>query len=200
MNLKNMKILYVFSFVLLGLIILSPTFFTLFPIPKGEGFSELWLLDSNHLIVTESLEVILNRQYSMFLGVRNQMFDLQYYRLYVKLLNQDEALQEMVIMAPISSEPIFEYRFVLSNNETWNENFTFAFKDVSFEEENIRKISVLSINNNDIDMDKILVKDEDSGKFYCKLVFELWIYNSTASIFQYHNHFIDFWITLENQL
>lgn len=199
MNFENIRLLYVFSCIGLGLLILLPTFFAVFPFPEGEGFSELWLLGSNHMIESGRLDVLLNTRYSVYLGVHNQMPGLEYYRIYVKLLSKSEAFQETGTGIPISLEPIFEYRFVLSSNETWEENFAFIFKDVTFEE-NLSRISNLSINGNDINVDKILIQDNNSNEFYCQMVFELWIYNSTTSVFQFHNHFVEFWMNMEKQM
>lgn len=199
MNFENMRLLYVFSCIVLGLVILSPSFFVVFPIPEGEGFSELWLLDSNHIIESGIFEVFLNEQYTINLGVNNQMLGLESYIVYVKLLNQSEAFQEIGTGIPVSLKPIFEYRFILSNNETWEETFEFIFENVSFEEDTGR-IFNLSINGNDIAMDKILTKDNKSDEFYCQMVFELWTYNSTVSVFQFQNNFVGLWMSMNRQL
>lgn len=199
MNLANIKILYVSFCIMLSLIILLPIFFAFFPFPEGKGFSELWLLGSNQMITSGTLDVLLNNQYTVNIGVRNQKLGLQYYKLYAKLRNQSEVSQEMSDGVPSSSDSIFEYRFFLNSNETWEENFIFIFKDVSFEE-NISRISNLSINDNDVNMDKILIQNDDTGDFLCQMIFELWIYNYTASFFQFHNHYVGFWLNLVKQI
>lgn len=195
MNLENIRLLYFFSFIVLGLIIFLPTLFILFPLPEAQGFSEFWLLGSNNMIEDGRLNVLMNEEYTVFLGVSNQMSSLEYYRVHVKLLSESESLQEIGRGFPVSQESLFEYRFVLSSNETWEKNFTFNFEDVSFDG-NIAVISALSINGNDINMSKILIQDNSNNEFHCQFVFELWIFNSALSVFQFHNHFVGLWINI----
>ena len=199
MNLENAKLLYVVSCILLGLIILLPTLFALVPLPEGERFTELWLLGPNHIIESGAVNVLLNNPYTFYLGVGNHMGGLEYYTVFVKLRSQSQAFQEMVTELPSSLEPVFEHRLFLQDNETWEKDFSFSFKNVLFED-NVSRVLLLSINGNDVSMDKILVRDEADGGFYCQILFELWIYNSTISAFQYHNRFVEFWINIKSQL
>lgn len=195
MNLENARLVYVVSCVLLGFVILLPTLFAVFPLPEDESFSELWLLNSNHMIGSGAMNVLLNKPYTVYLGVGNQMGDLEYYTVYVKLLDSSEGLVETGSMLPSSSEPIFEYNLFLMNNEIWEKPFVFSFENVSFEGD-VARVSLLSINDNDVSVDTTIVQDASDGGFYCKMLFELWIYNSTISTLQYHNRFVHFWINL----
>jgi hypothetical protein len=194
-NLENARLVYVVSCVLLGFLILSPTLFAVFPLPEGERFSELWLLDSSHMIESGALNVLLNKPYTFYLGVGNQMGDLEYYTIYVKLLGPSEGLQETGSNLPSSAESIFEYNLFLRNNETWEKPFVFSFENVTFEND-VAHLSTLSINSNEIGVDTTVVQDASDGGFYCKMLFELWIYNSTISALQYHNRFVQFWMNL----
>ena len=199
MNLQNLKLFYILSCVLLGLIILSPTFFAAVPFPESEMFSELWLLGSNHMIENGSLNVVLNRPYSVYLGVGNHMAGLEYYKVFVKFRSQSQAFNETGTVLLSSLKPIFEYRLFLKNNETWEKDFMFSFENVSFEG-NVSRVSMISINGNDVNLDNILVRDELDGGFYCQMFFELWIFNSTISDFQYHNRSVWFWLNLDQML
>jgi hypothetical protein len=194
-NLENAKIVYVVVCVFLGFIILAPTLFAFAPIPQGEKFSELWFLGPNRMIVTGTLDVLIGKSYLVYLGIGNHMGGLEYYTVYVKLRNQSEAFQEAAIKSPSSLEPIFEYRLFLGNNETWEKDFVFSFEDVSFDE-NLARITMLSIDGDDVSADAIITKDETDSRFYCQILFELWIYNSTISALQYHDRFVGFWINL----
>jgi hypothetical protein len=194
-NLQNAKLFYVISCSLLSLIILLPTLFAIFPLPEGEKFSELYLLGPNHMIESGALDVSLNKPYTFHLGVSNHMGGLEYYTVLVKLRSQSQAFKETVAELPSSLEPVYEYRLFLSNNETWEKDFVFSFVNVSFEE-NISRVLLLSINGNDVSVDEILVLDEIDGGFYCQMLFELWITNSTSLASQYHNRFVEFWINI----
>lgn len=174
---------------------MTPTLFTVFPLPESEGFSELWLLGTNHMIETGSLTAILNKPYTVYLGVSNHMNELKYYTVSVKLRNHSQALEEQASEFPSQLESVYEYPLFLMNNKTWEEPFVFSFKTVSFEQ-NMSRISMLSINDKDVRVDKILTRDEVGGRFRCQLLFELWIYNVKISDFQYHNRSVWFWVNL----
>lgn len=199
MNFKEVKLFYVLSCILLCIIILSPISFAVFPLPESERFSELWLLGPNKMIETSPLNVVLSKLYTTSLGVSNHLGGLQYYIVSVTLRNQSQAFQEMGSLLPSSLEPIFEYRLFLKNNETWENDFIFSFEKVSFEE-NVSRVLTLSLNGNDVNVDKIAAQDKSDGEFYYQLFFELWIYDSKISDFQYHNRSVWFWLNLTNEL
>jgi uncharacterized membrane protein len=198
MDLERAKLFYAFSCIMLGIIILSPTLFALVPLPEGEKFSELWLLGSNHMIENDAFNIRLGETHSFYLGVNNHMNDLEYYKVYVKLRNQTEASQETSAKLPVSSEPIFEYRLFLRNNETWTRPFTFSFESISLED-NISRVSRLSIDGNNISLDKVVARNNASGRFLCQMLFELWIYNATTSSFQNHDRSVWFWLNIIEQ-
>jgi uncharacterized membrane protein len=195
MNFENIKLLYVFSCIILSFIILSPILSSIIAFPEGESFSELWLLQSNHVIESGSLNVSTGKSNTVYLGVANHMGKLEYYKVYVKFRLQNEPLPNSVTEMHSPLEPIFEYHLFLPNNGTWEEEFSFSFKDVSFER-NISQVSTLSINDRDLNMEKIVVWDENNMGFYCQMFFELWIYNSITSSFQFHNRYVSLWLNL----
>jgi uncharacterized membrane protein len=195
MNFKNAKIFYGFLCFVLSLIILSPLLFSFISIPEGKDFTELWLLGSNHEIETDPLIIFERTPFTVYLGVANHMGDLEYYKIYVKLRHQNETLPDREKKLSSSLEPLFEYRLFLSNDETWEKKLLVSFEDVKFEG-NISRVSRLSINGYAVNMDKIVAWDETSRGFYCQLFFELWVYNSTTSDFQFHNRYVSLWINL----
>lgn len=197
MNLENAKLFYIISCVFLGFVILAPALFAVAPLPGGESFSELWILGENHVLGSGTLNVLINTPYTVYLGVSNHMGSLEYYTVYVKLRSQAQAFQENGTPEPSSLESIFQYRLFLENNETWEKDFTFSFEKVSFEQ-NESRVSLLSINDNNVSVDTTGVRDESDGGFYYQLAFELWIYNSTTSAFQYHDRYVSLWLKLIN--
>lgn len=195
MNFENAKLVYLGSCIILGLIILAPSLFTFYSFPEGERFSELWLLGSNNLIESGVVDILERESYSLSLGVFNNMKDLKFYKVDVKFRNPSEPLPDSVAGLPSPLESVFEYYFFSRNNETWEDEFRFSFEDILFED-NIFRISRLSINDRDIKVDKIVLWDEKSNGFYCQFFFELWIYDSTISDFQFHNRFVSIWLNL----
>lgn len=195
MNFENLKLFYLFSCILLGLVILSPTLFEAFPFPEGDHFTELWLLGENHMIESGDFFVTTNNSYSVHLGVLNNMRDLEFYKICVKFRTQSDPLPDRLNELPSPLEPLFEYYLFLENNEIGEKEFRFSFENILFEEKDLR-ILELSINGYDVGMDKIVIWDEKSNGLYCQFFFELWIYNSKTSSFQFHNRYVSFWVNL----
>ncbi len=195
MNLDDTKLFYFLFCTVLGFVIFLPTLSAIITLPSGEDFSELWLLGPNHIIENESFDISTTTPFSVYLGVANKMGALEFYRIYVKLGNLSDPLPNRADGLPSPLQPIFDYNLLLENGEESEREFIFSFEDVLFEE-NVCRISRLSINGNDVQVDKTVVWDEVNGGFNCPLIFELWIYNITTSDFQFHNRSVWFWITL----
>ena len=195
MNFRQIKTVYTFFCILLCLIFIAPTLFVTIPLPNSESFSEMWLLGDNNMIETGAFNILLTEPSTVYLGVANHMDKLEYYTVYVKLRNQSQALRETSPQLPSPIKSIFAYHLFLTNNEPWETPFTFSFETVSFEG-NISRISTLSINGKEVSVNTTLARDTISGHFRCQILFELWIYNSTISGFQYHNRSVWFWINL----
>jgi hypothetical protein len=195
MNFGNLKLLYVFSCVALCLVIFSPTLMTVVSSPKGELFSEMWLLGSDGMTEGYPFVVSVNEVYNIRLGVGNYMGSLEYYTIYVKFRNQAEPFPNSNAALPSSLEPIFEYRVFLGNNETWEKTVSFSFEDVSFDG-NVSGVSNLSIDGHPVSVNKTAVLDAEDGLFYYQLFFELWIYNTETASFEFHNRFVWLWLAL----
>jgi hypothetical protein len=198
-NFGDVKLLYVFSCVALSLIILSPTLAAAVTFPGGEQFSELWVLGPGRMLEGYPFNVSAGEFYKVYLGVGNHMGSLGYYRVYVKFRNQSEPLPNSTAGLPSPLEPIFEYNVLLRNNETWEREFSFSFEGVSFEG-NVSRVSKVLAGGYAVDVDKIAVWNATNNGFYYELFFELWIYNTTVSGFQFHNRWVGFWLNMSRQL
>ena len=194
---ENIKLFYMISCVLLGLIILSPTLFSVIPLPEGEGFSELWILGSNHMLEGYPYEVSPGITYHVFLDISNQMGYLEYYLVRVSLRNQSEPMPDNLAGIPSGLPTAYEYRVFLPNNATWENEFSFSAEAVSFNG-NTNRISKILIDSQPVEVDKTAVQNEEDNGFYYELFFELWIYNSTISAFNFHNRSVGFWIKLNS--
>jgi hypothetical protein len=197
-NFGEGKLLYVFLCMVLGLIILSPTLAAVIPFPSGERFSELWLLGPDRVLEGYPFNVSVGEMYKVYLGVGNQMGDLNYYRVYVKFRNESEPSPNSTAGLPSPLEPVFEYNLFLRDNATWEKELSFSFDGVSFEG-NICRISKVLVSGNSVDVNKVVVWNETSSVFYCQMFFELWIYNATVSGFQFHNRWVGLWLNMSRQ-
>jgi hypothetical protein len=194
-NFADVKLVYVFSCFVLGLIILSPTLFALIPSSKGEQFSELYVLGPNRMLKNIPSSVKANSLYTVYLGVGNHMGQSESYLIYAKLRNQTEPLPDSNVGEPSSLVPVFEYRMVLSDGEVWEKEVSFSFEALSFDG-NVSRVSGLSIDGHSVSVDKIAVLNEEKNGFFYQLFFELWIYNATRSSFEFHNRSVGFTLNL----
>jgi len=87
----------------------------------------------------------------------------------------------------------------LGDDENSEEEIILSFENMSFDGDTCR-ISRLSIDDRDVLVNKIVRRDELEGEFYCQLIFELWIYNTTTFNFQFHNRAVWLWLNLNNSI
>ena len=195
MSLKDLKHLYIFSCIMLGLIILSPTLAMVLKLPGGDKFSELWVLGPGLMVKDYPFIVSANKVYKICLGVANHMGDLEYYLVYLKFGNQTEALPNLLNGNPSGLEPSFEYNIFLSENQNRAMDINFSFPEISFEG-NVCKIIDIMIDNREFSAKKSISWDEEYNGYFFQIFFELWRYNVTAENFQYDNRFVCLWLNI----
>jgi hypothetical protein len=196
---ENARRVYIFICVVLCLILLLPTVAVTVPFPEGQRFSELWILGPTHMMEGYPFNVSIGANYHVFLGVGNHMGGLEYYSVRVKLRNQSEPMPDDSAGIPSGLPSVYEYRLFLQNNAIWETEFSFSFSGVSFEG-NVGRISTIMIDGYPVNVNKITTQNEGDNGFRYELFFELWIYNSTISAFQFHDRSVGFWINMTEQL
>jgi hypothetical protein len=195
----DLRLLYVSSCVLIGLLVLSPTLELYIRLPAGESFSELYILGPEHMAKDYPSNVRANETYKIFLVVGNHMGGLEYYLVYVKLRNQSEPLPDSVNGTPSALEPIFEFRSFLGDNQTWETEVLFSVEGFSAAG-NVSKISRVVIDDSAISVDKEAVWDAENKGFYYQIFFELWLYNAAASSFGFNQRFVHLWLNVTSSL
>ena len=195
MKLANLRILYLISCGALCLIVLSPTIDLISPFPEGERYSELYVLGPTHLMEGYPFNISAGISYNFYLGVGNYMQDLKYYSVRVKFRNQSDSGPDSLSGSASSLAPFLEYRIFLRNNESWEREIVFSLNDVSYNG-NVSRVSNILVDGYSYDVDKTAVRDEVASGYHYQLFFELWIYNSAISAFQYHNRFVGLWLNI----
>lgn len=195
MNTGELKLYYVLSCVALSLIILSPAVINVVRFPAEEAFSEIWILGADHILGNVPSSITSNTIYTVYLDVGNHMGELKYYAILAKIRNQSEPLPDTTIGNPSPLKPIFEYRLFLENNGISERKFDFSIKQVSFIG-NTSKISQMSVNNDNVNLDSTGIWDSERHGFYYQLFFELWLYNSTVESFEFNNRYVQFWFNM----
>ena len=199
-----MKLVYVFSCVVLCLVILLPTLMAVvsywgIDFQGGEEFSELWILGPNHMAEGIPLTVSASQPYHVYLGVGNHLGELEYYAIRVKFANQAEAEGYTEEGLPSPLEPICEYRLFLKNNQTWEMDFAFSFEDVSFDG-NVSTVSRLVVDGYSVAADEVANWDAAKNGFFYMLIFELWIYDRGSLGFKYHDRSVGMWLNMSAPL
>lgn len=170
-------------------IVLLPAL-NLLGIPKNEEtFSELWLLGPEHKAENYPFNVSVNEDYTLYVGVGNQLGESSDYAVYVKFGNQTQQLPNSTTAEPSPLLPLYEFRFVLSDGKVWEAPLTFAIEYILLQQ-NLSLVQSVSINGMVFPVNYISTWDSDRNGFYFQMFFELWLYNTTSSNFQYHNSFV----------
>jgi uncharacterized membrane protein len=186
LNFKNIKIFYAFFCAALCVIILLPTLSLFVSYPRTEKFSEIWLLGSNHSLGDYPHNISPGETYNVFTGIGNLMGDLEYYLVTVELRNKTDTSTIFVANPLDTSFSLFEYRAFLADSNTLEKEVSFSFDIVSFEN-NVSKISQLTINGRSLKIEKTAMWDTTINGFYYQLFFELWTYEKISGGFTSHD-------------
>jgi uncharacterized membrane protein len=189
MKLENYRLFFLTIGIIGLLFIASPTLIELIPIPSGEQFSELYILDSDYLTDNYPYNIEVGQNYSIYIGVGNRMGAPAYYVLYVKLLNSSNQLPNTQTGVSSSEKAIYEYNFAVDDNQTWETILSFSISQGSITTSQAI-INNLAINDSKIDVNKSALWDSNSLNYPYKLLFELWVYNTQQDIIEYNNRYI----------
>jgi len=191
MSLREVRAAYVACFVFLGLIILSPTLAMVLSFPNGERFSELWILGPEHKAENYPFIIKANQTYSVFLGIGNHMGDLEYYKIYAKFGNESEPLPDAENGTPSPMAPIYEYRVFLNEAQVWEREVNFSLVGLPFKKY-VYKVEYLKMDDVILAVNKTLTRNLHAKHYYCRLFFELWMYEPVLEDFQYQKRFVRF--------
>jgi len=190
---------YKVAFAAIGLIgtllFASPTLGLVLHLPRGEKFSELWVLGPRHMAEDYPFDVKAGISYSVYVGVGNHMGSSAYYVVYMKFRNQSEPLPNATAGTPSPLPPLYEYRVFLQDGKSWETPLTFLFSGVSFVA-NYCTVESLIINGVAFRVDKSVSWDAEDSGYYYQLFIELWIYNAESGTFQFHNRFVSVWLNM----
>jgi len=195
-HIEEYRALFIVCSLVLMLVAVVPALSLVIRIPSGsERFSEFWLLGPAHTAENYPFNVSVNEQYSLFVGVGNQLHSSSYYMVYVKFRNQTQQLPNSTTSEPSLLPPLYEYRFVLSDGEVWEAPLTFTIENVLVQQ-NFSLVQNVSINGIVFPVNCTSTWDSDRNGFYYQMFFELWLYNTTSTSFQYHNRYVSLWLNM----
>ena len=191
---------YRLVFVTVGLIgvllIATPALSGAIPhLPGGAQFSELYLLGPNNTAENYPFNIAVGQNYSVYVGVGNQLGSSAYYVLYVKLGNETDPLPNNTLGTPSSLQPLYEYKFSIQNGMNWESPLNFSVSNASISG-NDSQINTLQLNGVAFNVDKPAMWDSNSTTFKYQLLFELWLYNRQSDAILYNDRFVDLQLNL----
>ena len=195
MNLHEYRTTFIVGALVLTLVAASPTLGLVLRLPSGEAFSELWILGPGHMAEDYPFNVSSGENYMVYLGVGNHLGCSAYYTVYVKLRNETESLPNSTAGTPSPLEPLFENSSFVRDGETWETPLYFSFSNVQ-RFESTTSVKTLMVNGVSFDVDKPALWDSNNMGYFYQLFIELWIYNVSANVLQYHNRFVGLWLNM----
>jgi len=195
MKLKDYKLVFVAVGLIGVLLIATPAIAGAIHLPGGEQFSELYLLGPNQMAANYPSNIAIGQNYSVYVGVGNQLGSSAYYVLYVKLGNETDPLPNNALGTPSSLQPLFEYQFSIQNSVNWESLLNFSVSSASISGNNSH-INTLQINGVTFNVDKPAMWDSNSAKFKYQLLFELWSYNVQTGSVGFNDRYVNLQLNL----
>jgi len=195
MKLEGYKLVFVAVGLIGVLLIATPAIAGAIRLPSGEQFSELYLLGPNQMAENYPSNIAVGQNYSVYVGVGNQLGASAYYVLYVKLGNETNPLPNNALGKPSSLPPLYEYRFSIQNNMNWESLMNFSVSSASFSG-NKSQINTLQINGDAFNIYKPAMWNSNSTTFTYQLLFELWIYNVQTNSAEFNNRYVNLQLNL----
>ncbi len=189
MNLLKFKALFIIVTAIIALLVASPILQRVLVYPRTEFFSEFAMLDFNHEAQNYPFDIVENGTYNVFLEITNQLGSCALYQVEVKIENSTELVSTNLNDTPSSLPSLYNFTGVVADHETLELPVYFGFE---YSVNNSTMLfNSLIVNKNVLNLNGYMLgRDSQTDLFYSNLVFELWIYNGTTGVFQYHERFV----------
>jgi len=189
MQIKDYRNLLI-AVTLIGILLFASPVIALFiKPPVGEQFSVIYMLGKNHTFDNVPFNVQAGIQYSLYLGVVNQMGSSQYYTCSVKLGDENSSLPDTTLETPSSLPALYEYKALVLGGATWETPLTFQITNASFTN-NVCELYGIALNEIQYSIDIPLFWDSTHSGYYYNLLVELSTYNSTTESIYYANRYV----------
>jgi hypothetical protein len=219
-NLTQYKALFIVVTAVLALLVASPALQRVLVYPRTEFFTGLSLLGPGHMAENYPYNITSGENYTVFLGVSNQLGACAYYQVEVKFRNETQSAPDGLNGTSSSLPSLYNLPVFVADRESLEVPVNFGF-DYSFQnvfrtvytnvtvpgglgqngtvEQGADNVTVLQANFDSLKFNGETLNlqgyssdwNRQTYVFYGNLVFELWIYNSTIGSFQYHERFVD---------
>ena len=190
MNFGKYRVLFISIIAIVALLVASPALSRLLVYPRTQFFTEFWILGPNHKADNYPYNITRGQNYTVSLEVANRLGYAAYYQVEVKFRNSSESApydnDSSSIHVPSSLPSLYNISAIVPDEGTWEEPLVFSFDYINTTSSTLQMTS-LTLNNVQLNLtDQSISWFPQARTFSGYLFFELWIYNSTASVFQYH--------------
>ena len=195
MNLQQYKTLIIVVTSVSALLVASPAIQTLLVYPPPDYFSAIWLLGSEGEAEGFPFNLKSGTSYNLHLGIENNLGSCAYYQVQVKFRNLTQSAPNDKNLTPSDLPPLYKLSYFVPIQESLTVPLTFSFNytsDLNTDNTNTPKVTFyyLLINGVPLNMNGFSTSwDSERNGFPGNLFFELWIYNTTTGIFQYHQRY-----------
>jgi hypothetical protein len=148
------------------------------------------MLGPNHTFENIPFNIKAKVNYSVYLGVVNRMGTSFYYTSFVKITNQTESLPNANLRTPSQLPALYEFKSFISDGGIWEVPLTFRVNELAFID-GTSQLSSITINGINLSVNQTSAWNSEKKGYYYNLFVELWIFNSTLGISQYHNRFVE---------
>jgi hypothetical protein len=190
-KLREYSILFFVVTGVLALVVASPALSRLLVFPRTEFFTELWILGSTHMGDNYPYNITSGNNYTVFLGIRNQLGYGAYYLIEAKFRNQNQSAPNSFNHTPSSLPPLFNITAFVADQSQWELPLTFSFDYTYNTTLSQVEVRTLKLNDVTLNISNCTIAWNSARKdFFGSLFFETWIYNEAIETFQYHERYV----------
>jgi uncharacterized membrane protein len=192
LNLLHSKALLIVLVAVLAvvLVVASPAIQKALVYPQTEFYTEFWLLGPNQKAENYPYNITANSAYTVYLGISNHLGSPANYQVEVKFRNQTQIGPSSINFTCSPQPSLYSFDVSVENNQTLEMPVVFQL-NYAAEGANVY-FNQLTINNHPLSLNGYTSSwNSTYSEFFGKLIFELWIYNSTTSSYQYHQRYVD---------
>jgi uncharacterized membrane protein len=189
-DLDQFKIIFFTVAAILTLLVASPALQHFLVYPQTEFFTELWLLGPNQRAENYPYNITQHIDNQVYLGLSNHLGYCGYYLVEVKARNQTKPGPDTFAGTASNLPTLYILNVFVADQQTVQVPVDFSF-DYSNNGDRINFQSI-TLNGEQILLNGYSTAwNSTNNDYYFKLVFELYLYNSTLGNFQYNQRFVD---------
>jgi hypothetical protein len=191
-RLQQYKVLFFVVVAVVALLVASPALQRILVYPQTDFFTELWILGPGHMGEDYPFNITRGEDYSVFLGIGNHLGECGYYVVEVKFRNETLSAPDSFNGTASTPPSLYNMTVFVPDTQVWEQHLTFSF-GYGFDANQSRvKFGNMTLNGAVLDLHGLSSeRNATTSIFYGNLIFELWIYNASTSLFQYNNRFVD---------